>query len=169
MSNATEEPAVTVERVPDVATQARYSGQRLRDRRKSLGISMTAAAEAAGMSRVTWHRLERGETSVAWGYVLAAVHALGLEVEIEVPGAASTASAPSDLPALPLTIRLSDYAQLQRLAWQVGDGATILSPREALALYERNRRHLDIAALASGERALIDALSQVFDVDVLGV
>ena len=36
-------------------------GARIRARRKSLGVNATAAAESAGMSRVTLHRIEKGE------------------------------------------------------------------------------------------------------------
>ncbi len=38
-------------------------GERLRAARKGQKVSATAAAESAGMSRVTWHRIERGETT----------------------------------------------------------------------------------------------------------
>jgi DNA-binding XRE family transcriptional regulator len=39
-------------------------GMRLAQRRKTLRVSATVAAEAAGMSRVTLHRIENGEPSV---------------------------------------------------------------------------------------------------------
>ena len=55
---------------------ARILGEKLRERRKNLGINMTSAAEAARISRVTWHRLEKGEVSVALGSLLAAAEAL---------------------------------------------------------------------------------------------
>ena len=42
-------------------------GEQLRAQRKRLGVSATTAAEAAGMSRVTLHRIERGEPSVTMG------------------------------------------------------------------------------------------------------
>ena len=42
-------------------------GQQIRAHRKSLRVSATATAEAAGMSRVTLHRIERGEPSVTMG------------------------------------------------------------------------------------------------------
>ncbi|MBN8491255.1 MAG: helix-turn-helix domain-containing protein [Burkholderiales bacterium] len=143
-------------------------GEALRARRKGLGISMTAAAEAARISRVTWHRLEKGETTVALGSLLAAAEALGLHLRLEDP--AANTSAP-DLPAgfLPLHIALQEFPQLERLAWQVQDGTHALSPREAFGLYQRNWRHLDVGALDSGERALIHALRDTFGGDWPGV
>ena len=50
----------------DNTAQARLRqlGEQVRLQRKALRISATAAAEAAGMSRVTWHRIEKGEPSV---------------------------------------------------------------------------------------------------------
>ena len=53
--------------------------------------------------------------------------------------------------------RLADYPQLQQLAWQV-QGTDELTPTEALSIYERNWRHLDVQARAASERDLVDAL-----------
>jgi len=39
----------------------------LAEKRKALRVSATVAAEAAGMSRVTLHRIEKGEPSVTMG------------------------------------------------------------------------------------------------------
>jgi len=60
----------------------RYLGEEVRKKRKALRISATAAAEAAGMSRVTWHRIEKGEPSVTMGAYLNAMAALGLELRL---------------------------------------------------------------------------------------
>jgi hypothetical protein len=54
-------------------------------------------------------------------------------------------------------IRLDEYPQLRRLAWQL-DGATELTPEQALNLYERNWRHVERAAMGPDERALVQAL-----------
>lgn len=147
-------------------------GQTLRTRRKSLGLSAVAAAEAAGISRVTWHRLEKGEDSVAAGSLLAAAAVLGLRVELLLPPVTlSESSTATDSLAdhLPLRIRLHDFPQLRRLAWQVADDAQELTPREALDLYERNWRHVEPDALESRERALIKALQQVYGKGLLDV
>lgn len=143
----------------------------LRTRRKSLGISMVSAAEAAGMSRASWHRLEKGEPGVAVGLLLAAAEVLGLDLEFVTPAEAKRAE-PASVnldDQLPLRIRLDAYPQLRRLAWQVHDGSQVLAPHEALALYERNWRHLDRDALEPRERALIRALGTTFGVGHLDV
>ena len=53
-------------------------GQQIRAHRKALRISATTAAEAAGMSRVTLHRIEKGEPAVTMGAYVNAMVALGL-------------------------------------------------------------------------------------------
>ena len=42
-------------------------GLAIRVRRKALGVNATTAAQAAGLSRVTLHRIERGEPAVTMG------------------------------------------------------------------------------------------------------
>jgi len=151
--------------IPLPDTQALRLGAALRTRRKALGINMAAAAEAAGISRVTWHRLEKGESSVASGSLLAAAAVLGLTLEWAKAGGDETpAPEPPSLAAwLPLRIRLADYPGLRSLAWQIRDGLEAVTPREALGLYERNWRHLDEASLTAHERALVQALHATFD------
>ncbi len=143
--------------------QALRLGQTLRAARQALGISMTAAAEAAQISRVTWHRLEKGEPTVALGLMLAAARVLELDLHLQ-PFQASTGGAADALAgkSLPLQIRLEDYPQLRQLAWQVGDGRQTLTPREALGLYERNWRHVQAELLEPREQALLDGLREVF-------
>lgn len=150
--------------------QALRLGQALRATRQDLGITMAAAAQAAQMSRVTWHRIEKGEASVALGAWLAAAQVLDVELVL-VPAGTSDANAqrqPID-GVLPLRIPLADYPQLRQLAWQVGDPAQVLTPREALGLYERNWRHVQHARLTTRERALLAALRQVFGAEFPGV
>ncbi|MBX3620004.1 MAG: helix-turn-helix domain-containing protein [Rhizobacter sp.] len=133
-------------------------GADIRTYRKGLRVSAQAAAEAAGMSRVTWHRIERGEPSVTMGAYLNALEALGLALQVAPPGnqPADTATAAA---VVPERIALADYPQLQRLAWHA-PGLTELTPVEALSLYERNWRHLDAQQLDAKERQLLDALVQ---------
>ena len=130
-------------------------GEQLRAQRKRLGVSATTAAEAAGMSRVTLHRVERGEPSVTMGAYANAALALGLE--LGVVGTRSSPPERSPVAGLPIRIHLADYPQLERLAWQF-QGASDVTPAEALNLYERNWRHIDQGALAPDERALIQQL-----------
>lgn len=139
----------------------RYLGEEVRKKRKALRISATAASEAASMSRVTWHRIEKGEPAVTMGAYLNAMAVLGLELGLSDPHAAPVRTDhPEPEQFLPVRIRLSQYPQLRRLAWQI-HGTDELTPREALDIYERNRRHLDIAAMQAHERDLLEALKQV--------
>ncbi len=130
-------------------------GERLRAARRRQKVSATAAAESAGMSRVTWHRIERGEPSVTAGAWLAAGRAVGLRlgwVDETVPAAA--------VASLPDRIVLAQFPALRQLAWQQPDTHE-LAPQDALAIYERNWRHVDRQALTMREIALIQALSNV--------
>jgi len=137
-------------------------GQQIRARRKALRVSSTAAAEAAGMSRVTLHRIEKGEPSVTAGAWVNAMEALGMTLQARnaddaaVPGGREH---PEDEAAqwIPVRVRLADYPQLKALAWQV-HGTDALTPVEALGIYERNARHLDTAAMSPAEQALLQAL-----------
>ncbi len=61
-------------------------GAGIRARRKQLRVSATAAAEAAGLSRVTLHRIECGEPTVALGLVQRAAAALGLQLQLADTG-----------------------------------------------------------------------------------
>lgn len=128
-------------------------GERIRTARKRQRVTTVAAAEAAGISRVTLHRIERGEATVAIGAWVAVASALGLSFDLlDAKSAAGTTR-------LPKTIRLRDFPQLKQLAWQL-QGVEEISPKDALDLYERNWRHVDRAALSGEEAALIDALSR---------
>ena len=127
-------------------------GARIRLARRQQKVTAVAAAEAAGLSRVTLHRIERGEPSVAMSSWLALANALGLAFELVDPSAAPPSV------ELPTRIRLDRYPQLHKLGWQL-KGVEELAPKEALALYERNWRHVDVAGLTPKETALIRALS----------
>lgn len=123
-------------------------------RRKDLGVSAVAAAEAAGISRVTLHRIEKGEPAVTMGAYLRVMAALGLQLEAGLP------RQPAETPRagwLPARIRIADYPWLKQLAWQI-HGPQELTPREALGIYERNWRHLDPATLSAAEKDLVEAL-----------
>jgi transcriptional regulator with XRE-family HTH domain len=126
-------------------------GAAIREHRKALGINAIAAAEAAGISRVTLHRIERGEATVNIGAYVNVMLALGLNLAVKTQVDGTHAG------FLPAHILLDDYPQLKKLAWQLKAGAD-LSPSEALSVYERNWRHIDHSALDSNERQLIDAL-----------
>lgn len=145
---------------PDPGTHAAATlvalGARLRARRKSLGLAATTTAEAAGLSRVTLHRIEAGNASVTVGAVVAVAAALGLDLVVNDPQEQTAAQA-----SLPSTVSLAAHPQLKALAWQMAE-TTELTPQEALALYERNWRHVDVAALDDDERAFIRRLVAAF-------
>ena len=139
-----------------LAARLKALGERVRAHREQQNVSATVAAEAAGLSRVTLHRIERGEPSVTMGAYLSAIDAVGLQIDLSNPNAPPVPVSGAGLPA---SLRLDDYPQLRRLAWQL-HGVDELSPAEALSLYERNWRHVDQACLEPAERALVQALAQ---------
>jgi transcriptional regulator with XRE-family HTH domain len=144
------------------AAQLQTLGQQLRARRKALRVSSTAAAEAAGMSRVTLHRIEKGEPTVAGGAWAQAMAALGMVLQAHNVEKNPTNGASNGNPAnlaewIPVRVRLQNYPQLNALAWQV-HGTDTLSPAEAWGIYERNARHLDMAAMSPTELVLLQAL-----------
>lgn len=147
----------------DAELQARLGavGDGLRARRKALGVNVVAAAEAAGISRVTWYRLEKGEPAVTLGVYAKAAQVLGLQWPSVPEDPQPVTPAPEAGDWIPVEIRVGDYPQLGRIAWQL-KGRTHLGAREALGIYERNWRHVDQAAMSEQERALIDGLRKVF-------
>lgn len=160
-------PAKAPTTSPAVAEVAALFGRQIRDRRKALGVSATAAAESAGMSRVTWHRIEQGMLSVTLGAYLAALDVLDLPIVIGALDQKDNAKPEGEgQDWLPLRIRLSEFPQLKRLAWQV-QGANELTPREAWNFYQRNWRHVDTAGLEPHEQQLIATLGDLFSEDDL--
>ena len=135
-------------------------GQRLRERRKELRVSATTTAEAAEMSRVTLYRIEKGEPSVAMGAYLSVISALGLALDVRDP--LKKKMPPSNSKnKLPKKIRIASYKQLKRLAWQL-KGTQELTHEEVLDPYERNWRHVDIAAMDAREKKLLEMLLAAF-------
>ena len=134
----------------------RTIGGSIRRRRQQLGISEMAIAAAAGVSRVTLHRIETGAASVTVGALMNVLEALDLSLsQLEGPEDAET-GAPTATSAE--TIELAAYPLLQQLAWHV-HGTGTLSPAEAGGLYARQRRRLDLEPLQPHERQLIAALN----------
>jgi transcriptional regulator with XRE-family HTH domain len=155
-------PAKPPESSPAAAEKLVELGQLIRAQRKSLRVSGVAAAESAGMSRVTLHRIERGEPSVTMGAYLNAIAALGMELVItNRPASIAKVEDQDGLASIPVRIDLEAYPQLKQLAWQV-HGTNTLKPAEAFGIYERNWRHVDTSALEPQERQLIDALRLAF-------
>ena len=150
-------PAKNPKITRETAHQLSVLGERIRAQRKKLKLSATVAAEAAGMSRITWYRIEKGEPAVTMGAWFNAVMVLGLTLDIpesEITGA-------DRRNWIPARIRLADYPELEKLAWHV-HGTGVLSAREAMDIYERNQRHLDLDAMTPEEVRLLDSLRIAF-------
>ena len=141
--------------------RARAFGAAIRERRKHLGVSAIAAAESAGMSRVTWYRLEKGEPSVTMGAYFAAMDVLQLECHMSTVVQKSAKPSLDREEWIPARIALEDFPQLKKLSWHAR-GVSTLSPQEAFDIYERNRRHLDVQNLQEPERQLLVALRLAF-------
>ena len=154
---------------PDLTLQRlRELGTRVHERRKALGIAATDAAQAAGLSRVTLYRIEQGEPSVTMGAYANVLEVLGLGTSLDRVG-----SQVNDAPArhkgatkrrpAPVEVELVEikrYPQLQQIAWQ--RHTPTVTGKEALALYERNWRHVDQAAMQPHERELLAALARAY-------
>ena len=135
----------------------RRLGRRLRDRRTTLSVTTVACAEAAGVSRVTLHRVESGNPSVTIGAYANVSAALGLSLTVPILGSNDEAT---DETTTPTTIAVGDYPGLRSLAWQT-DAGTRITELEALNLYERGWRHLEHDRLTDRERAFIQHLADV--------
>ena len=67
-----------------------------------------------------------------------------------------------------MIIKLQDFPQLQLLAWNLACDA-IVDEAEALSLYERNWRFVEVAQLSERESQLIEHLKQSVGHGVLNV
>lgn len=141
-------------------------GRGLRQRRQALGVSAVTTAEAAGMSRVTLHRIEAGSPSVTIGAYLNAAAALGLQLALDEPQHHPQPMRAAADPTPAATVRIGDYPQLHAIAWQLR-ADTELTGAEALQLYERNWRHVDQAAMSDEERAFVQQLANAHSGGVL--
>lgn len=115
-----------------------------------------ATAAAAGISRVTLHRIENGAASVTLGALMNVLDALDLCLGplegAEDLGAQAATTTRAE------AIELAAYPLLQQLAWHV-QGTGTLSPAEAAGLYARQRRRLDLEELQPQEHQLIASLT----------
>jgi DNA-binding XRE family transcriptional regulator len=152
-----------IEKISDNAVgQLADIGQLIMQHRKSFKITANAAAETAGISRVTLHRIEKGEPTVSMGAYLNIMSALDLKFHLSKKGDAGRDSNRSRVGQLPVRILLDDYPQLKELAWHV-QGVDELSLVEAHTIYERNKRFLDTENLSDSEQELIELLRVAFE------
>ena len=146
----------------DAHSQLAQIGQLIRARRKSFKITATAASQSAGISRVTLHRIEKGESSVSMGSYLSVLGVLDMTFAV-----LETENTVTELQAnkngwVPARIYLADYPQLKELAWHI-QGVDELSAAEAHEVYERNERFLDKRKLCDAEKELILSLKAAFE------
>jgi DNA-binding XRE family transcriptional regulator len=146
----------------DAASQLAEIGQLIRQHRKSFKITANAAAKTAGISRVTLHRIEKGEPTVSMGAYLNVMSALDLNLHLTAKGDVEFEASRNRMGQLPVRISLADYPQLKELAWHV-QGVDELTLIEAHSIYERNKRFLDIENLSDSEQALIELLGVAFE------
>ncbi len=152
-----------IEKISDDAVrQLADIGQLIRQHRKSFKITANAAAETAGISRVTLHRIESGEPTVSMGAYLNVISALDLSLHLSAKTDIENTANADSVGKLPVRLSLSDYPQLKELAWHV-QGVDELSLAEAHSIYERNKRFLDSANLSDSEQALIELLGVAFE------
>lgn len=152
----------------DAISQLADIGQLIRQHRRSFKITANAAAQTAGISRVTLHRIEKGEPTVSMGAYLNVVSALDLNLHLSAKGDKGDKDDKGyevngdDVGKLPVRLSFSDYPQLKELAWHV-QGVDELSLVEAHSIYERNKRFLDVENLSDSEQELIELLGVAFE------
>jgi transcriptional regulator with XRE-family HTH domain len=132
-------------------------GAQIKAHRKGLKLSATVVAESAGLSRVTLHRIEKGEPSVTMGAYVSVIDALGMSLKLERSKATSGSGVQKRGTWMPTKIYLNDHLELKKISWHV-TGVEYISPGEARDIYERNWHHVDQGALIPEEKGLIEAL-----------
>jgi DNA-binding XRE family transcriptional regulator len=154
-------------------------GGKLREARIRLGWTQREFAHRIGVHETTLVRLEAGGMGVAAVVLARALDQLGglqslRELRLHPsPGAGPTATgdaAPRRRAGgarIPRRLNIENYPQLKQLAWNrtVKD----IDAEDALALYERNWRFIDLAALKDKEAKLIDGLKKKYGHGVLNV
>ena len=146
----------------DAVSQLADIGQLIRQHRKSFKITANATGETAGISRVTLHRIEKGEPTVSMGAYLNVISALDLNLHLSAKTDIGNTANVGSVGKLPVRLSLSDYPQLKELAWHV-QGVNELSLVEAHSIYERNKRFLDTENLSDSEQELIELLGVAFE------
>jgi len=140
-------------------------GKTLQMRRKALGVRSQAAADCACISRVTLHRIEKGEPSVSIGAYMQVCKVLGLGLFALEKNSESISPKVSQAIGFDANrpddeqIPIQRYPQLKELAWQLREDA-VISPHDALNIYERNWRFIDLKSLTSEEHVLIEQLKE---------
>lgn len=134
-------------------------GQRILLQRKKLKVATESVALAAAISRITLHRIEKGEPSVSMGAYISVIIALGLNLSIqEVAPKLNDAEKEKN----PCEIAIKDYPQLKLISWQLKDDA-VLNALEAKNMYERNQKYILFNEMTEHEKKLIKQLGVEFN------
>jgi transcriptional regulator with XRE-family HTH domain len=135
-------------------------GQQIRAHRKVLGIRINSAARASGISRITVIHIEKSANSVCINSYIQLCKALGLDLEILRPLGLSMPKMEEDVVEFNIDrahIRIRDYPQLRALSWQLNHDL-LLTDKEVIGIYERNKRFLEVTEIDEYERVLIQRL-----------
>ena len=114
----------------DAISQLADIGQFIRQHRRSFKNTANAAAQTAGISRGTLHRVEKGEPNVSMGAYLNEISALDLNLHLSAKGSKGWEVNGDDVGKLPVRLSFSGYPQLKELSWHV-QGVDELSLVEA--------------------------------------
>ena len=134
-------------------------GQRILLQRKKLKVAAESVALAAAISRITLHRIEKGEPGVSMGAYISVIIALGLNLSIqEVAPKLNDAEEEKN----PCEIAIKDYPQLKLISWQLKDDA-VLNAIEAKNMYERNQKYILFNEMTEHEKKLIKQLGVEFN------
>ena len=136
-------------------------GVDLRVQRKRLGVTAEIAAKAAGISRVTLHRIENGSAGTSIGAVLQVASALGLDLRL-CDRNVHLANGVEPEEVVPLKIVIDRYPFLKSLCWHIPN-QTVLSAREAHDIYEKGSKFIQDTEVTDEELRLIANLKQMFD------
>jgi len=114
----------------DAISQLADIGQFIRQHRRSFKNTANAAAQTAGISRGTLHRVEKSEPNVSMGAYLNEISALDLNLHLSAKGSKGCEVNGDDVGKLPVRLSFSGYPQLKELSWHV-QGVDELSLVEA--------------------------------------
>jgi predicted acylesterase/phospholipase RssA len=122
-------------------------------------VAAESVALAAAISRITLHRIEKGEPGVSMGAYISVIIALGLNLSIqEVAPKLNDAEEEKN----PCEIAIKDYPQLKLISWQLKDDA-VLNALEAKNMYERNQKYILFNEMTEHEKKLIKQLGVEFN------
>ena len=161
----------------DQRQQLAEFGERLRLARLRRRLTAQQVADSAGITRVTLHRAEAGDAAVTMGTYIKVMAVMALDADVGLLARDDTAGhlmQDAQLPArragtsFPRRIRLAKYPQLRSIAWGLAEDAEV-GPIEAFQMYERNWRHVEMAAMEPAEQALLAKLTATIGKGVMNV